>query len=137
MFFSMNILFIDMHNKFRSKIAETIFKKLVGEKIGVKSCGMILDIMRPFVCQNVHNALNELGYRIDNEQPRQLYRQDFEWADRIIVVASGFPSKVFERVKDKLEVWDIEGADEVEKEKIRKITKEIEVKVKDLIKRLK
>ena len=132
----MNILFVDMHNKFRSKIAEAIFKKIVGEKIGAKSVGLVLDFMRPFVCQNVHNALNELGYRIDNEQPMQLYRHDFEWADKIIVVMKDFPVDVFHRVSEKVEVWKVESADEMEKEKIRKITKEIERKVKKLIERL-
>jgi protein-tyrosine-phosphatase len=132
----MNLLFVDMHNKFRSKIAEAIFKKLAGEKIGVKSCGVILDIMRPFVCQNVHLALNELSYRIDNEQPRPLYRQDLDWADKIIIVSKGFPISIFDRVKEKVELWEIEGADEMEKEKIKKIADEIEGKVKDFINEL-
>ena len=132
----MNILFVDMHNKFRSKIAEAIFKKLAGDKIGAKSCGLVLDFMRPFVCQNVHLALNELGYRIDNEQPQHLYRHDFEWADKIIIVMKDFPVDVFRRVEEKVEVWQIDSADEMEKEKIRKITREIEKKVRELIKRL-
>ncbi len=132
----MNILFVDMHNKFRSKIAEAIFKKLAGDRIGAKSCGLVLDFMRPFVCQNVHISLNELEYRIDNEQPRHLYRHDFEWADKIIIVMEGFPMDVFERVKEKVEVWKVESADEMEKEEIKKITKEIEKNVKILIKRL-
>lgn len=129
----MNILFIDMHNKFRSKIAESIFKKLAGEKAGAKSCGLILDLMRPFVCQNVHLALNELGYRIDNEQPRHLYKQDFEWADKMIIVSEKFPINAFDKVKEKVRIWMIKGADEMEKGKIGKITKEIENKVKELI----
>ena len=132
----MNVLFVDFHNKFRSKVAESIFKKLAGDRIGVKSCGLILDLMRPFVCQNVHNSLNEKGYRIDNDQPRQLYRQDLDWASKIIVVSSNFPIDVFDRVKDKIEVWEIDGADETEKEKIKEITFEIEGKVKGMIKKL-
>lgn len=132
----MNILFVDMHNKFRSKIAEAIFKKLAGDKIGAKSCGLVLDFMRPFVCQNVHLALNELGYRIDNEQPKHIYRHDFEWADKIIIVSKGFPIDVFDRVKEKVEVWQVDSADEMEKEKIRKITNDIEKKVKGLIEEL-
>ena len=132
----MNILFVDMHNKFRSKIAEAIFKKLAGDKIGAKSCGLVLDFMRPFVCQNVHIALNELGYRIDNEQPRHLYRHDFEWADKIFITMKEFPSDVFKGVEEKVEIWQIESADEMEKEKIRRITKEIEEKVKELVKDL-
>src|SRR3989344_2958767 len=129
----MNILFIDMHNKFRSKIAEAVFKKLAGDKIGAKSVGLVLDFMRPFVCQNVHSAIEELGYKIHNDQPMQLYRHDFEWADKIIIVMQGFPVDVFRRVKEKVEVWQIENADEMEKEKIREITREIEKKVKRLI----
>lgn len=132
----MNILFVDMHNKFRSKIAESIFKKLAGDRIGAKSCGLILDFMRPFVCQNVHSALNELGYRIDNQQPMHLYRHDFDWADKIILVSKGFPIDVFDRVKEKVEVWEIESADEMEKEKIRKITRDIEKRVKELVQKL-
>jgi protein-tyrosine-phosphatase len=125
-----------MRNKFRSKIAEAIFKKLAGDRIGAKSCGLILDFMRPFVCQNVHSSLNELGYSVDNEQPRQLYRHDFEWADKIIIVSTGFPVDVFDRVKEKVEIWQIEGADEMDGEKIRKITQEIEKKVRQFVKEL-
>jgi len=132
----MDILFIDMHNKFRSKIAEAIFKKLAGDKIGAKSVGLVLDFMRPFVCQNVHSALDELGYKIYNEQPMQLYRHDFEWADKIIIVMKGFPVDIFNRVKDKVEVWQIESADEMEGEKIKEITMNIESKVKELVGRL-
>ncbi|MEK6846543.1 MAG: hypothetical protein AABY16_00055 [Nanoarchaeota archaeon] len=130
----MNILFVDMHNKFRSKVAEAICKKLIGDSIGVKSCGMILDLMRPYVCQNVHITLNNLGYRIDNDQPRQLYRQDFEWANKIVVVGKGFPVNVFERVKEKVIFWDVDGALEEEKEKIEVIVKDIEKRVKIFVK---
>ena len=132
----MDILFIDMHNKFRSKIAEAIFKKLAGDKIGAKSVGLVLDFMRPFVCQNVHSAIEELGYKIHNDQPMQLYRHDFEWADKIIIVMKDFPVDVFRRVKEKVEVWQIESADEMEGEKIKEITMNIESKVKELVGRL-
>ena len=74
----MNLLFVDMHNKFRSKAAEAICKKLIGDRVGVKSCGMILDLMRPYICQNVHDVLDKMGYKINNDNPRQLYLQDFE-----------------------------------------------------------
>jgi len=133
----MNILIIDMHNKFRSKVAESILKKLAGDRIGMKSVGLILDSMRPFVCQNVHNSLNKRGYRIDNEQPRHLYRQDLDWADKIIIVSKNFPTDAFNRVKNKLLVWDIEGADETEKDKIDNIVAEIESRVKDFLKETK
>ena len=126
-----------MHNKFRSKVAESILKKLAGDRIGMKSVGLILDSMRPFVCQNVHNSLNKRGYRIDNEQPRHLYRQDLDWADKIIIVSKNFPTDAFNRVKNKLLVWDIEGADETEKDKIDNIVAEIESRVKDFLKETK
>ena len=132
----MNILIIDMHNKFRSKVAESILKKLAGDRIGMKSVGLILDSMRPFVCQNVHNSLNKRGYRIDNEQPRHLYRQDLDWADKIIIVSKNFPTDAFNRVKNKLLVWDIEGADETEKDKIDNIVSEIESMVNAFLKEL-
>ncbi len=132
----MNVLFVDLHNKFRSKIAEAVFKKLAGERFGVKSCGLVLDLLRMYVCQNVHVALNERGYRIDNEQPRQLYRHDFEWADKIVVVCKGFPVDVFDRVREKVEVWEVDSALEEEKERIEVIVREIEKRVKEFIARL-
>ena len=133
----MNILIIDMHNKFRSKVAESILKKLAGGKIGVKSVGLILDSMRPFVCQNVHESLNKRGYRIDNDQPRHIYRQDLDWADKIIIVNKNFPTDAFSRVKNKLILWEVEGADETEKDKIDNIVAEIESRVKDFLKETK
>ena len=45
----------------------------------------------------------------------------------------GFPVDVFDRVKEKVEVWQIESADKMEKEKIKEITIDIERKVKRLI----
>jgi len=132
----MKILFICKHNRFRSKVAEAIFKK-INKKDEVKSAGLHLDLMRLYVSENVKKALKKRGIFEIDEKARQINDYDLRWADRIVIVANNVDDNLFTgKTKAKVEKWKIEDADESEKEKIEKIVQEIEKRVKKLAKEL-
>ncbi|MBM3234491.1 hypothetical protein FJZ19_05365 [Candidatus Pacearchaeota archaeon] len=126
----MKILFVCAHNRFRSKVAEFIFKKL-DKKDEVKSAGIQLDFSRPYVAENVKIALKKREIFEIDEKAREINIYDLEWADRIIIIADNINEEIFPR--EKTEIWKIGDADEKDMEKIEKIVSEIEEKVKKLI----
>jgi len=130
----MNFLFVCKHNRFRSKVAEALFKKLAGGSVEVKSAGVRLDLMRPYVAENAKKVLREKGVDGADDTPREINDLDIRWADRIIVVANNVSPEIFP--KEKTEVWETEDTDQDNLEMIRKIVDKIEIKVKDLVKRL-
>ena len=110
-----NILFICKYNRFRSKTAEAIFNKINKDKtISVKRAGLKF-----------------------NGKPTGLTTKLLKWQDTMIIVADDIPKSLFkENIKygKKLIVWNIPDSKTDTKEEIRKITKQIEKKVKELIK---
>jgi len=134
-------------------VAEAFFKKYnKNKKIEVKSAGIAIDILRPYMCKNVKDILEEKGIKMIgteqlhslspeiqmkngfcDEQSREINEQDIKWADKIIVVSNNVDYSIFP--KEKLEVWEIEDAGESEKEKIREIIEKIEKRIKGLIKK--
>ncbi len=73
----MNVLFVCKHNRFRSKVAEAFAKKYI-RGINVKSAGVQLDILRPFVAESVHQVLEDKKIKIEDERSRQITEQDIE-----------------------------------------------------------
>ena len=130
----MNFLFVCKHNRFRSKVAEALFKKLAGGSVEVKSAGVRLDLMRLYVAENVKKALRDKGIDLVDGVPRDINDFDIKWADRIVIVADNVDPEIFP--KEKTEVWETEDTDQGNLEMIRKIVDKIEIKVKDLVKRL-
>ena len=129
----MKILFICKHNRFRSKVAEVIFKKL-DTRNEVKSAGIMIDFTRPWIAENVKKIMNEKGYEIKDEQSREINEQDLEWADMIVIVANNIDKDIFKgKTNAEIEKWEITDADEKDEEKIRKIIGEIEGKVSNLL----
>ena len=62
----MRILFVCKHNKFRSKVAETIFNKLnKNQGTEAESAGFTLDELRPHVEKNVVKIMKEKGYEVN------------------------------------------------------------------------
>jgi len=113
-------------------VAEALFKKYnKNKRIEVKSAGIAIDILRPYICKNVKDLLKEKGIKIINEQSREINEQDIKWADKIVVVSNNIDCSIFP--KEKLEVWEIEDADESEREKIKEIINKIEKKIKSFI----
>lgn len=124
----MNILFVCKHNRFRSKVAEVIFRKLnKNNNAEVKSAGVQIDLLRPYVCENVKKVMREKGYEIVNEQARMINDTDLEWADKIIIVANNVDPRLFKaRSRARVEVWKISDADEQDYEKIKRLVGKIE-----------
>ena len=99
-----------------------------------RSVGTQIDFLRPYVAENVKKALRKRGIENIDKSAHEINIADIEWADKIVIVADNIDKEIFPR--EKTEFWDIQDADESEKEKIEKITEEIERKVKVLIDRL-
>lgn len=126
----MKTLFVCKHNRFRSKVAEAIAKK-IDKKNEYKSAGIQLDFSRPYIAENVKEALRQRGIFETDEQARELNILDLEWADKIIVVADNINKEIFPR--EKTEIWIIKDADEEDKDKIEIIVDEIGKKVRALL----
>lgn len=132
----MSVLFICKHNRFRSKVAEALFKKYNRNKnIKVKSAGTGLDYIP--VAKNVINALNELGIKKVNRKPHKINKGIIEKADLIVIVANNVSKKIFNKYGKKIIVWKISDTKQDNYKGILKRAKLIEKKVKSLAKRLK
>jgi len=131
----MKILFVCKHNRFRSKVAEAVARKLdVRKRDEYKSAGVQIDILRPYVAGSVKKIMKEKGYKIIDEKARQVNDFDLAWADKIVIVADNVASDIFDgKTKAEVKVWLIRDADESELEKISKIVGEIEIRVKKLV----
>ncbi len=128
----MKVLFVCKHNRFRSKVAEALFKKHT-KKHKVQSRGVKHDL--PYVAPLVVRILRERGVEVDNT-PRFVDDDSgvLDWADKIIVVADNVSFEQFP--KDKIEVWRVRDCDQSDKNCIELRTAEIDKKVRELIKRL-
>ena len=117
----MNILFICKHNRFRSKLAEGIFKKLnKNPRIKVKSAGVIKSLP---VAKNVIDVAENKGVRIGGIlnvaeknkikigiYSRGLSEEILHWADVYVIVADDVPVGIFSRFEKKgkkIIVWKI------------------------------
>jgi protein-tyrosine-phosphatase len=130
----MKILMMCKHNRFRSKVAESIFKKLDKNNNQVKSAGIQIDILRPYICENVKSIMKEKSYEINDEQARAINTQDLAWADLIVIVANNIDKNIFKgKTKARIIVWKIGDADENDYPKIKKLIAQIEKKVIDYI----
>ena len=123
----MKILFLCKHNRFRSKVAETIFNKLSNDK--AESAGLHLDELRPYVEKNVIEIMKEKGYEIGGV-PRKFNKEMIKNFDLIVVVVDDVDLSGF---KGKMIKWKIPDCNANDIVKIREIIDEIEEKVKKLI----
>lgn len=133
----MKILFICKFNRFRSKVAETIFKKInKNSKNKVKSAGIIRG--RPLDKTQMEVA-KKLGYPI-NSKPKGLTSEMLIWHDLAVIVADDVPKDIFKDNKKYgkgLEVWKINDVYSNNKKDIEKVIKQIEKKVEEIVERLK
>jgi len=132
----MKILFICKHNRFRSKVAEAIFRKLSNDgKNIIDSAGIILDNLRPHIAENVKRIMEEKGYRLI-EGSKILTKKEINNFDLIIIVANNINKSSFDFFNGKIIKWEIPDADEKEKSRIKEIINEIGNRVKNLLKTL-
>ncbi len=129
----MKVLFVCRHNRFRSKVAEAIFKKNnKNKKFKVRSRATFPDYIP--VAENVQKVLEEKGVKRINKYPKKLRKEDVEWADLIVVVAN----EVDRSFKNKKTLnWKVSDTNQSDVEGIRKRTDIIERKVLQLLKAVK
>ena len=136
------ILFLCVHNTFRSQIAEAYFNKFAKEK-GIKwqakSAGFL---EAEKINEKAIILMREEGIDISGAKPKLITEKMKNKADKIIVVCQecSLESKekfcpVFESDKD-VEYWQLPNPAEMELEEAREIRNLVKERVIDLIERL-
>ena len=124
----MKILFVCKYNRFRSKCAEALFIKYnKNRNHKVKSAGILIDIMHPFVAQIVVDELKERGAEVMDEKSQEVNETLIKWADRIIIAADNVNKSIFP--KEKVEVWPVKDASEHELDNIKSSISDIEERI--------
>jgi protein-tyrosine-phosphatase len=133
-----NILFICRHNRFRSKVAEALFKKYnKNKKIKAESCGIGLDYIP--VAENVIKVLKKFGVKRINRKPKSFNKGLMNKSDLIIIVANNISKKEIKEkeIKGKRIIfWKISDTSQDDYLGILRRTRIIEKRVKNLIKSL-
>src|SRR3989338_5964542 len=124
------ILFICRYNRFRSKYAESLFKKINKNKdYKAKSAGAIKGFY-PYY-KNELKVGKELGLSITG-RPQGLSSKLLDWADIYIIVADDVPASLFTdsiRYGKKLIIWKVPDANPSNKNEIKKIIKQINKRI--------
>jgi len=128
----MKILFVCKHNRFRSKVAEVLFKKY-NKRIKVKSAGTCLDYIP--VSENVVKALKEFGVKRINRKPKKITKGMISDSDLIVIVADNVSRKEIPGNK-KIIRWKISDVSQEDYEGILKIIKLIDIKIGKLMRDL-
>ncbi len=130
----MRVLFICKHNRFRSKVAEALFKRYNKNKaIREESAGTHLDKKRPYVAKNVKKALKSFGVKKVNSRPRKITKLILARADLIVNVASDVRFKAKGKV---IENWKISDTSSHDYPGILKRVSKIDEKVRALVRKL-
>ncbi|MDP2925654.1 MAG: hypothetical protein Q8N99_04745 [Nanoarchaeota archaeon] len=131
----MNILFVCKHNVFRSRIAESYFKKInKNPKFKAKSAGLIKGSINN---KAQLNAFKELKIK-PASKPKNISIKLLKKQDLIIIVADDLPSVVFDNKSyvKKLVKWNIPDVLYNDREKAKKSILLIKNKVNELLKDL-
>ncbi|PIN77996.1 hypothetical protein COV15_00635 [Candidatus Woesearchaeota archaeon CG10_big_fil_rev_8_21_14_0_10_34_12] len=132
----MKIVFVCKHNRFRSKVAETIFNKLNKNKsVMAESAGLVPDSAHPYVAESVIKIMDEMGYKVGGK-PRQLTRGLLEGFDMLVIVANDIDKQFFHDFSGKILQWDIPDCDQADEKRIREIIDKIEGKVRGFVESL-
>lgn len=131
------ILFICKHNRFRSKVAEALFKKYnKNKKIKVKSAGTSPDYI--LVAKNVTKVLKVLGANKINRKPKKINQELIDDSDLIVIVANNINKKELGDIKGKkIIIWKIKDTSQHDYLGILKRANLIEKRIKKLVSMLK
>jgi len=134
-----NILFVCRHNRFKSKFAESYFKKINrNPKILARSAG-IFPGAYPLDKIEVETS-KKFGVELKG-YPKPVTTRLLRWNDLIILITNDIknPYEIFNygKYKNKFEVWGIEDNNYNSKEKVGNIYKQIIKRVSKLNKELK
>ncbi|MBT3405017.1 hypothetical protein HN832_03785 [archaeon] len=128
----MKIIFVCKHNRFRSQLAEGFFKKYnKNKKIKVSSGGIFQGIP---IAKNVKKVAKEFGIKLT--KPSGIRERDLLKIDKIVVVANDLPLSLFKPRFQNVIGWKISDTSQYNLKSIQKIAREIEIKVKELVKTL-
>lgn len=129
----MKILFVCKYNRFRSKIAESVFKKInKNKKHDSRSAGIIkgspINIKQKKIARTI-------GIDIKNP-PRGLSTSLLKWQDIVIIVADDVPSEIFrenKRYGKKLLIWKIPDTKTDDENEIKNVIERIRLKVEGFV----
>lgn len=128
----MRVLFICHWNRFRSKIAESIFVAKAGKEYETRSAGLRI-YTDPTITKRAAELLEENGYKTVSKKSMKVTQQLIDWADKIVVVADDVSTEIFPR--EKTEVWRIvDCEDEFDFDCTRKTFEQIEARVNNFVK---
>ena len=125
------VLFVCLHNAGRSQISEALFARAAGDAHEARSAGTTpAERVHPEVVA----AMAELGIDLGERRPRQLTREDAEWADVVVTMGCGdecpyIPGK---RYLD----WDLLDPKGQSLDAVRATREEIARRVTDLLREL-
>ena len=121
-------LFVCLHNAGRSQISEAFFLRAAEGRHEARSAGTSpADRVHPEVVA----AMAELGIDLSGRTPRQLSREDAEWADVVVTMGCGdeCPYVPGKRYLD----WELPDPKGMPLEEVRAVREEIERRVGDLL----
>ena len=81
-----NALFVCLHNAGRSQISEALFARAAAGRHEARSAGTTPGTR---VHPEVVEAMNEIGIDLSERIPRELSREDAEWADVVVTMGCG------------------------------------------------
>ncbi|MBT4376907.1 hypothetical protein HOD29_06040 [archaeon] len=130
----MKILFVCRHNRFRSQVAESYFKKINKNKNLVAKSAGIFKGRYPLDHQQSQIA-KKLGIKI-NKRPQAISEDLLAWQEVIIVITNDLPKGLFKYSVHNYKVINWKIPDEVNgnEENIEKIINQIKKKVEKLVK---
>jgi arsenate reductase (thioredoxin) len=80
------VLFVCLHNAGRSQISEALFTRAADARHEARSAGTTpAESVHPEVAE----AMRELGVDLSERVPRELSREDAEWADVVVTMGCG------------------------------------------------
>ena len=100
----------------------------------IKSAGLMIDFMRPFMAKEVVEILNQRDILIPNQKSELINDQLIKWTDKIIVTADDCP--LGKLSMEKVEIWPIRDASEHDMASILISMNEIEKYVQQFSNRL-
>jgi arsenate reductase (thioredoxin) len=124
----MRALFVCLHNAGRSQMSEALFARAAQGRHEARSAGTT---PAERVHAEVVEAMAELGIELGDRVPRELSREDAEWADVVVTMGCGdecpfIPGK---RYLD----WDLPDPKGRPREQVRRTRDEIDRRVTALI----
>ena len=131
------ILFVCKYNRFRSQIAEQFFKEYNKDKnISARSTGIFKGLYP--LDKTESNSAKEFGIEIKKE-PEAISIEVLRNIDVVVIVANDVPKELFlyeGRYLQEVEKWEIPDNFDGNQDRIKRIIRKIELKVRGLIKKL-